>query len=294
MVDFLAAFGRHENLHDEKGNPRRLWTIWEYGAKQPGTVWCVVSSTGVTTRVNTVEKTKTRTIYSGRSTRSVSKEMMRNCYDKVGFMSTTRKVTLQQLQSEKDRKMTTATRNYYFRRTIAIWKEICALPAQLSAVSDRTCDKELELQQKPDKRLTNESTKQPTITDEPLTSPAHTFIARKSLFPDPKHCEFFHSTAAQIFYLPKNNSGGSAEKVSARSPPQTAMVMQATVPRNQPPQFDSVLTLASAPVEPPNYGKISSTGLPQVQSWVHHSLPTEIHAPRAYYRVHHRRRYNGS
>ena len=39
------------------------------------------------------------------------------------------------------------------------------------------------------------------------------------------------------------------------------MVMQATVPQNQPQQLDSVLTLASAPVDPPKYGKISSIGL---------------------------------
>ena len=39
------------------------------------------------------------------------------------------------------------------------------------------------------------------------------------------------------------------------------MVMQATVPRNQPQRFDSVFTLACTPGRPHNNGKISSTGL---------------------------------
>ena len=74
--------------------------------------------------------------------------------------------------------MTAAISNYYSRRITAMWKEICVLPAQSSAVADRTGDKEMELQQKPDKRLIKESTKQPTITDEPSATPSYTFIAR--------------------------------------------------------------------------------------------------------------------
>ena len=183
MVVLVAAPRRHEDLHGEKTTPCCLRTIREDPTPRHERIWTrrIDPSTGVMTRYLVVKTMKAATYsptFSGRSTRSICKEIMQKCYDKVGVMSTTRKCTQQQMQSRKDRKMKAAISNYYSRRITAMWKEICVLPAQSSAVADRTGDKEMELQQKPDKRLIKESTKQPTITDEPSATPSYTFIAR--------------------------------------------------------------------------------------------------------------------
>ena len=265
MAVFVAASSRHEDSHGDLMLSSRLWTIWEYGAKRPGTVAIVVSK-GVATwvlpaKATTTEKTTT---YSGRSTMSRCKAIMQECYKKAGTMPITRMGTQVQLQTEKDKQMqamTAAISDYYSRRITAMWKEICGIPAQLSAAPDKAGDKVVETQQKSDERLTDEPSKQPKITAESLASPPYAFRARKSLFPDPKHCKFFLSTAAQIFYLPKPKARGSAEKFSAKFALFTTMAMVATVPRNQPRQLDSVLPLASISVQPTKYGKISGIGL---------------------------------
>ena len=165
--------------------------------------------------------TKKTTIHRGRSMRSLSKEIMRNCYAKVGVTSSARNMTaLSKFKSEID------------------------------------------------KRLIKESTKQPTNTGKPLATPAYRFIVRSSLFPNPKHCNFFSPAWAQILnYLPTTKIEEFAEKFSLRFTPSTAMVMQATDPPNQPDQpnrlqrSDPVITMTRNPGRPPKYGKTSSTGL---------------------------------
>ena len=98
-------------------------------------------------------------------------------------------------------------------------------------------------------------------TEEIPSAPAYGFIARNSLFPDPKHCSFFHSTPAQIFDLQYTKTDGFSAKVSARSAQSTAMVMQATVPPKASQRRDPAPARSSVPGRTPNYGKISGTGL---------------------------------
>ena len=170
--------------------------------------------------------------------------------------------------ARKGRLMTAATNAYYIRKREreelerqAQFDEADYFTRQLKALIDKMCEGDQELQRKTDKGLIDESLKQPTITDEPSEKPAYSFIARKSLFPDPKHCSFFHSTAARIFDSPLTKPDGSAEEVSAKSAFSPTMAMVATVPPNQPNRLDSVFTQASTPGRPPKYGKISSIGL---------------------------------
>ena len=122
---------------------------------------------------------------------------------------------------------------------------------QISLDLQRMID-DAELQRNPDERLIDEPPKQ-----EPTEKTAYSFMARKSLFPDLRHCDFLLSSAAQIFHLQKTTTDQYAAKASARSALSTAMAMVATVPPNRPNQFTRANTLG----RPPMYGKISSIGL---------------------------------
>ena len=114
-----------------------------------------------------VTETKKTTIYRGRSTRSLSKEIMRNCYAKVGVTSSARNMTaLSKFKSEID------------------------------------------------KRLIKESTKQPTNTDKSLATPAYRFIVRKSLFPNPKHCNFFHRHGRKYSIIRPQQKSKNSQKNS--------------------------------------------------------------------------------
>ena len=186
-------------------------------------------------------------------------------------MSTTRWCLQQSLQLRKDMQMSNATHAYRIRQlermVLESSRKISTRKASRARVK-RSSGNRKKINNKSEKRLVKESTIQPTITDEPASaSPAYTFRARKSRFPDPKHCNFSYPTAAQIFSLPKPKAGGSAgTNFSARFAPQTAMVMQATDPKSQPnqpnqPQPSDPATQVSGPANLPKYGKTSSIGL---------------------------------
>ena len=214
MVVFVAALGRHEAPHGDLRLPHRMWTIWEPGSFRPENCWASVSKTGVATRKHHTTKTIT-TIYSGRSTRSVCKEIMRKCYAKAGIRSRAMDLT--------------AIRNFYFRssarETLKLLEKQSETHASLAAIQagfDQLSAKDAQravakhdiwdrrdklfrpLISVTNKRL-NESTKQPTNTDEPVATPAYRFIVRNSLFPDPKHCNFLSPAWAQLFVQHNKN-----------------------------------------------------------------------------------------
>ena len=192
MAVFVAA-------HGEKGISRRLWTIWEHGAKKPEVpawVTVTVSRTGTRTVVynNNIDKNtekKNMTIYSGRTTRSRCKETMNNCYNKAIYRSMKSK----SIQKRSDGRRA-AVREYYLRRSERL---VAKMMERMEAFMARMDEREQrptglikesvvqDLKERPE--LTRSSlNKQTTNNDKPLGIPAYSFMARKSLFPDPKHC----------------------------------------------------------------------------------------------------------
>ena len=266
----MAAFSRHEDMHgDLKPLSRRLWTIWEHVAVKPAIGWRRDSSKGVTTIVDTDEKTKSRTIYSGRSIQSICKETMSRCYDVFSIMSIMAKGIQRQTRVKKNRQMMKVMKEYYLRNesdrhlsTLKNLKKCVDIAEQIRADLKILMNQyDLQPENQTDKRLINESTKQSTNNSKPPTKPAYTFIVRNSLFPDPKYCFFSTSVTATSFGLPKIKTVESAEKISARFALSTAMAIKATVPPKEAPlRCNSELT-ASRPGRPPKYDKISSTGL---------------------------------
>ena len=100
-----------------------------------------------------------------------------------------------------------------------------------------------------------------TNTTEQPAEQGHSVTHRLPRFPDPNQCDFFHSTAAQIFYLSPTKAARNAEKISARSALSTAMAMVTIVPKNQAKKFDPALSQANTPGRPHKPRKISNTGL---------------------------------
>ena len=177
------------------------------------------------------------------------------------------------IQKKSDARME-AVQQYYFRlrerlsaeRTKAITALIDEIKQQVTGVSNGQQQRENERSKVVDLTKRTEISrssieKQTTNNDKLPVILIYSFRARNSLFPDPKHCNFLHHSAAKTFCLPKSTSAGSAAKASARSALLTTMAMMATDPQSQAKKLDSVFTQASTPGRSPNYGKISSTGL---------------------------------
>ena len=197
----------------------------------------------------------------------ICKNILRSCREASSSSGLT------SAQSKKSELMVDEIRKFYSRRRERElaeynekWKkfndELNSLVAEMDAFHRKVTGKTIEQQQFERDRfqalsfseqmkeiLEHPFSKQTTAAVEQSAAQRYSFIPRKSLFPDPKHCDFFHSTPAQIFDLHLTKTDGFAAKVSVRSASSTAMVLQATVPPKASQRCD------------PAYGKISDTGL---------------------------------
>ena len=161
-------------------------------------------------RSRAVNRTFTRntTIYNGGSIRSICKKILRNCRESCPLTSS--RLTLS--QSRKSGLMVEKVRDYHSRRRertpcessnvnreiLKALTELNALSARLAKSSQKLLDNN-EQQMQRQECFKNDLAEIAALlgiggkatTEEIPSAPAYGFIARNSLFPDPKHCSFF-------------------------------------------------------------------------------------------------------
>ena len=196
MVVLVAAPGRHKDQHDIAISSQ-LETIWE----EPW-AWGTMSDQ---LRTENTRYSMKMTIYSGRSTRAICKNIIRSCHEACSFSG------LALLQSKKGELMATEIKKYYSRRhqrELDAFNKRQAKSAEISenffAALEAHCAarRSLQISQRLEKLETRLnkiletlqylcSTSDTTNTTESLAEQAYSVTHRLSRFPDPKHCDFF-------------------------------------------------------------------------------------------------------